>query len=125
MWKPLRHHLPAAGDPRPFKTSLAIYKLARPHAFPGGKEAFSTLGVNHVFSGAGKVRGPQIKRGECGVAERGPRQGWEVIKLRGCVGPGPQGTDCKAPERQAVGQAGNTEGCSNSRRRPAKLGRQH
>jgi hypothetical protein len=32
-------------------------------------------------------------------------------QAEGCLDLGPRGTDCKAPERQAGGQAGNTEGC--------------
>lgn len=56
------------------------------------------------------------------MAGRGPGCGWEAVKLRGCVGPGPRGTDCKAPERRAGGQAGNTEGRSSSSGRPCQVG---
>lgn len=56
------------------------------------------------------------------MAGRGPGGGWEAVKLRGRVGPGPRGTDCKAPERRAGGQAGNTEGRSSSSRRPCQVG---
>lgn len=66
--------------------SLVIYKLARA---PGGKRLSQLQGINNVFGGTGKVRGPQMRMGRTGWEEESRGEVRKPsIELRGYAGPG-------------------------------------
>lgn len=108
MWKSFRRH--CSGQPRsPACGLLGDLQIRQAPGFLSGRGGMLCSVTRQVR------RGPAERRRACGASSRSHQ-------LRGCPGPGPRGTDCKAPERQAGGQAGNTEGCSSSRRQPCQVG---
>lgn len=68
-----------------------------------------------------RLGGPTDKCRSVGLQEEVP-ESLESLQAERVCWSWPRGTDCKAPERQAEGQAGNTEGCSSSRRQSCQVG---